>query len=241
LLQLLPTKITKAATMDSFGGSVEGAAIGEHTATAVSKPKKAGPGGKKGKGEDAQGADAVSAKLALRHTFGCNPVATDSIQSYNSLTGDKDINDRLVFKVGKQLCVYDPDSTRQHYLIGRAKNVTNILHYTVSPSCRHLSVCESVRRTKTGPGHAQASIYTLSTFTPFTRQKTITHNCAGEFICSAFTGDSKYLVTLNDGNDYQICIWQWEKERMHKSVSIQTKVLFKDIFSITLTNWSIFM
>lgn len=210
--------------MDGFGGSVEGTTIGEHTGV-VSKPKKGGgAGGKKVKGDETQGADAVSAKLALRHTFGCNPVATDSILSYNSLTGDKDINDRLVFKVGKQLCVYDPDTSKQHYLNGRPKNVTNILHYTISLSCRHLSVCESVRRTKTGPGHAQASIYTLSTFTPFTRQKTITHNCTGDFICSAFTGDSKFLVTLNDGSDYQICIWQWEKERMHKSVSIQTKV-----------------
>ena len=196
--------------------------MGENTGV-VTKAKKSGGGGKKGKSEEASAGDTIPAKLSLKHTFGCNPIPTDSILAYNSLTGDRDINDRLVFRVGKQVCIYDPDTLKQSYLTGRSRSVTNVIHYAVSSSCRYLSVCESVRRLKIGSGHAQASIYSLTSSTSFSRLKTITHNCSGEFICSAFTGDSKYLVTLNDGNEYQIIIWQWEKEKMYKSVSIQTR------------------
>jgi len=125
-----------------------------------------------------------------------------------------------VFRVGKQICIYDPESSKQQFLTGRLKSVTTVLHSTISYSSRYISVCESVRHEKTGPGHAQASVFSLTTFS---RQKTVTHACTGEFICSAFTGDAKYLVTLNDGHEYQLVIWQWEKERQYKSVSLQSK------------------
>lgn len=165
----------------------------------------------------------ILAKISFRHTFGCNPFSIDCLLSYNSMSGDKDINDRLIYRVGKQICIYDPETSKQQFLSGRLKTVHNILHCSVSISARYLSICESTRIDKnyTSSGYAQASIFSLTTFA---RLKTVTHNCNGEFICSSFTGDGKYLVTLNDGNEYQIIIWQWEKEKTYKSISLQSKV-----------------
>lgn len=165
-------------------------------------------------------ADNVMAKFNLRHTFGSSTFVHDSVSSYVSLVGDKDINDRVVFKVGRQACIYDPENGRQQFLTGRPKNTTNIFHIAISTNNRYISVCESNRWERGVPGHAQASVYSLTTFT---RQKTIFHNCSGEFICSAFTGDAKYLATLNDGPECQMIVWQWEKERVYKSVTLQAK------------------
>jgi hypothetical protein len=208
----------EGGTGGGFGGTVD--AIVESSAAA--KAKK-GTNNKQRKHEDeSKNNDTILAKVALRHTFGCNPTSLDPLISYNSISGDKDINDRLLFRVGKQICIYDPETSKQQFLAGKLKTVTNILHSTISLSSRYLSVCESVRVDKiTSVGHAQASIYSLQTFS---RLKTVTHSCNGEFLCSSFSGDGKYLITLNDGNEYQLIIWQWEKEKAYKSISLQSKV-----------------
>lgn len=209
--------------MEGFGGSIE-ATITDPKSKKVNNNNNSSSGGNKQRKqheEDNKNIDTILAKISLRHTFGCNPSNLDCLLSYNSMSGDKDINDRLVFRVGKQVCIFDPETYKQSFLTGRLKIVTSILHCSISLSARHISVCESVRLEKNGPGHAQASIFNLTTFA---RQKTITHTTNGEFICSSFTGDGKYLVTLNDGNDYQLIIWQWEKEKIFKSVSLQSKV-----------------
>lgn len=183
------------------------------TAPSTAKSKK---GGKNASSEN------VMAKLTLRHTFGSGVNTHDSILSYVSLVGEKDINDRVVFKVGRQACICDPDTGRQQYLTGRPKNTTNLFHAAISSNNRYLSLCESNRwdRSSTASGHAQASVYSLTTYS---RQKTIYYASSGEFICSAFTSDAKYLATLCDGSEYQIVVWQWEKERIFKSVSLQSK------------------
>jgi hypothetical protein len=207
-----------------FGGSVEVTTV-EQTPSHLNKVngKKTNLSSKQRKQheDESKNMDTILAKVSLRHTFGCNPSSVDCLLSYNSMSGDKDINDRLIFRVGKQICIYDPDTTKQQFLSGRLKTVTNVLHCSVSLSSRYLSICESVRLEKNGAGHAQASIFSLTTFS---RLKTVTHQCNGEFICSSFSGDGKYLVTLNDGNEYQLIIWQWEKEKTYKSISLQSKV-----------------
>ena len=212
----------------SFGGSVEGSISEGSSSNNNYKQKKGTPlsnltNKQRKHEEEIKNTEAILAKIALRHTFGCNPLSIDCLLSYNSMSGDKDINDRLIFRVGKQVCIYDPETIKQQYLSGRLKTVVNILHCSISLSARYLSVCESVRIEKNCPGHAQASIFSLTTYS---RQKTIIHNCNGEFICSSFSGDGKYLVTLNDGSEYQLIIWQWEKERPYKSISLQSKVIF---------------
>jgi hypothetical protein len=201
----------------TFGGTVSDASTVEQSSK-DQPPSTANQKNKKG----AKGAsDNVMAKFNLRHTFGSSTFVHDSVHSYVSLVGDKDINDRVVFKVGRQACIFDPENGRQQYLTGRPKNTTNIFHIAISSNNRYISVCESNRWDRgVATGHAQASVYSLTTFS---RQKTIYHNCSGEFICSAFTGDTKYLATLNDGSEYQIVVWQWEKERVYKSVTLQAK------------------
>ena len=203
----------------SFGGTVTDASTVEQpskldqpsTATTTSSKKKKGDKGAN---------DNILAKFNLRHTFGSATFTHDSVTSFVSLVGEKDINDRVVFKTGRQACIYDPDNGRQQFLTGRPKNTTNLYHISISTNNRYISVCESNRWDRAAPGHAQLSVYSLTTFA---RQKTIYHNCSGEFISSAFTGDTKYLATLNDGTDYVIIVWQWEKERIYKSVTLQAK------------------
>jgi hypothetical protein len=204
-----------------FGGSVEVATVEQTQPNKVNKKTNLTSKQRKQLEDESKNMDAILAKVSLRHTFGCTPSSLDCLLSYNSMSGDKDINDRLIFRVGKQICIYDPETAKQQFLSGRLKTVTNVLHCSVSLSSRYISICESVRFEKNGPGHAQASVFSLTTFS---RLKTVTHQCNGEFICSSFSGDGKYLVTLNDGNEYQLIIWQWEKERTYKSISLQSKV-----------------
>jgi hypothetical protein len=218
-------------TGGGFGGSVE-AIIEPSALTKTTINKKGNHNTKQRKqqqhDDDKQNNDTILAKIALRHTFGCNPTSCDPLVSYNSLYGDKDINDRLLFRVGKQICIYDPETSKQQFLYGKLKSVTNILHCSISLSSRYLSLCESLRIEKTvSVGQTQVSVFSLQTFS---RLKTMTHSCSGEFVCSSFSGDGKYLITLNDGHESQLIIWQWEKEKPYKSISLQSKVRFFFVF-----------
>ena len=67
-------------------------------------------------------------KLIPKHAFGCNPMTMDSILSYTEESSfpkakskhhDKqsaqqsDYRDRLIFKVGRKVCIFDPESGKQ--------------------------------------------------------------------------------------------------------------------------------
>lgn len=204
---------------EAFGGSVADATMAE-TPVLPDKKRKNPSNTSKRRGEEKS--PEVMAKLAVKYAFGCTPVPLDGVQTFAPLSGDRDVNDRIVTRIGKQIVVYDPDTGRQSFFIGRLRSTVNAIHFSISSNNRYIAICESVRHERSDHGYAQCSVYSITTLA---RQKTVTQNSSGEFISCCFSGDSKYLATLlSTVNDSSIIVWQWEKEKVHKSMTISSKV-----------------
>ncbi len=103
----------------------------------------------------------IGAKVMLRHGFGSTALSVDGIQSFSTLLGDKDVNDRVIYKIGCNVSIHDPETGRQQYVSGRPKDVIDVLHFSVSDNNRYISICETTRNAKdrisNGNGNAQAS------------------------------------------------------------------------------------
>eukprot|EP01042_Synura_sphagnicola_P031286 gene31286-40276_t len=78
-------------------------------------------------------------KLTVQYAYGSAAPKIDPLQSFSSLAGSKDFSDRLLYKIGRRLCVYDPETQSQEFFNVRPKNVVDILHYTINPNDRHIS------------------------------------------------------------------------------------------------------
>jgi len=52
----------------------------------------------------------MDVSLTIKHAFGSTALPSDGLQSFASAVGDRDINDRLLFRVGRKISVLDPDS-----------------------------------------------------------------------------------------------------------------------------------
>lgn len=162
----------------------------------------------------------VTSKFEVKHAFGCQVPKLDPIASFSSQSGDKEYSDRLVFKVGKQACIFNPETGKQDFF-DRPKHFTDVLHFSVSPNNRFVSMCETTRNEKTNEMGSQVSVYSLSTLN---RLKTLTHSVSRPFVCSAFCGDPKLLAALTDEPDRHIVVWQWEKEKLYKTVTLSVNV-----------------
>lgn len=163
--------------------------------------------------------DAIKAKIKIKHVFGGTRTTYQSFQSFTATTaGDRESVDRLVYRVGKQICVVDPENGTQQFFSGRHRSVSNVLHFSISPNQKHICMSEVVNQDSLSTDMAaQLSVYSL---TNFTRVKTLSHSCQANFVSSTFCGDPKYIAALTDENDRQIVLWQWEKEKTCKAISI---------------------
>lgn len=161
-----------------------------------------------------------NAKFDVKHAFGCQVPKLDAVQSFASTSGDKEYSDRLVFKVGKQACIFNPETGKQEFF-DRAKNITDVLHFCISGNNRFISMCETSRNDKQHETTSHVSVYSLATLN---RLKTLTHAVSRPYICSTFCGDPKMLAALTDEPDRHIVIWQWEKEKLYKTVSLSINV-----------------
>ena len=54
-------------------------------------------------------------KFEVKHAFGCQVPKVDAVLSFASTTGDKEYSDRLVYKVGKQVCIFNPETQKQEF------------------------------------------------------------------------------------------------------------------------------
>jgi len=133
--------------------------------------------------------NAVSApttQVAVKYAFGCCPTKNDSLLSFSEGTGssvvqgkkkggkekakEREYSDRLVYKVGKKVCVFDPETASQDFFTvnpyptnkrgGDTANneekqasviVYDIVHFTMCSNSRYLSVCEVARDTTYKP------------------------------------------------------------------------------------------
>ena len=163
--------------------------------------------------------ETVGTKLSIRHAFGYSHQSYDEILSFQSSAREKDISDRVIYRIGNQIVITDPDGNApQKFLSNRPKHIRKVLHIAISKNNRYLSVCESVM----GKTHAQLSIYSLTTLL---KSKTLIKNVPGtEFVQSAFFAESKYLATLYEGDEPQVIVYHWEKEKTYKVMTLPTKV-----------------
>lgn len=164
----------------------------------------------------------VAASIRMKYAFGGSSASMyDGLATFAVNTAaDKEHNDRLVYRVGKQVCVLDPDSGAQQFFSGRSKTVNNILHFVVSPNHRHISMCESIQqdhRDDHGGGIAQVSVYSLN---QMTKLKTLSFPCGADFICSTFCSDPKMIAALSGEADRQIVIWQWDKDKVVRTCQV---------------------
>lgn len=217
----------------NFGGSVKGTVTGVPVeVNGPSGTRKSTPGTAQSKSrrqkqdtkakstmDDQKQMTVIGAKVGVKHAFGSNVLPFDSIQPYTitPLGADKEVLERVVFRVGKRLSVFDVESCDHSLLQDTPKVVKNILHFTISSNHKYLSVCESVREEKGDEGHAQIAIYNLGTLV---RTKVLTFETPAEFVMSTFCLDGKHLASLTDDLDRQIIVWLWEKEKIHKQVAV---------------------
>lgn len=226
--------------VSDFGGTIEGALIESQSeahldsATASSKSGKRKGGQslsgsvqrKKGANELSNLTDAIKAKINIKYAFGSSATSFDSVLSFAIANGgDKESVDRIVYRVGKQVCVLDPEIGNQQFFTGRHRSVTNVQHFSISPNQKFICMCESTRQDGkddvTATVTAQLSVYSLGNFT---RLKTLLHPCKAEFVCSSFCGDPKYITALTGEADKQIIVWHWEKEKVHKTMHISLPI-----------------
>jgi hypothetical protein len=167
--------------------------------------------------------DVFGAKLKINRAFGSNCLPTDAIQAYSVLnaTIDKDTNDKLVYRVGSHLCVHDLDTAKQQFFQTKGKSSKSVLHFTLGVNNKYVSVCESIRFDKDDEGHAQISIYSLQTLAHY---KTLSYECKADFVQSIFCGDPKYLASLTGEYDRQIVVWNWEKEKTFRTISLTMNI-----------------
>lgn len=226
--------------VSDFGGTIEGALIESQSevyldsANASSKSGKRKGGDslsgsvqrKKGANEHANLTDVIKAKINIKYAFGSSVTPFDSVLSYaTAIGGDKESVDRIVYRVGKQVCVLDPENGNQQFFTGRHRSVSNVQHFSISPNQKYICMCESTRQdgkddlvvTVT----AQLSVYSLGNFT---RLKTLSHPSKAEFVCASFCGDPKYITALTGEADKQIIVWHWEKEKVHKTMHISLPI-----------------
>ena len=221
-----------------FGGAVEGTAIDPHN-EAITDNTHAIRGKKKSSDmtaavtpkkkvilEEAGVIDNMKAKIDVKYAFGSSGTSFDSVLTFAAANGgDKESSDRLVYRVGKQVCVLDPETGAQQFFAGRARAVTDVLHFSMSPNQKCLCMCESTRQEGVpdvgGNGVAQISVYSL---VHFGKLKTLSHPSNSDFITATFCGDPKYIAAMTGDPDKQLIVWQWEKDKIHKSMNISLPV-----------------
>jgi len=174
----------------------------------------------------------IKAKLSVKFSFGCNKTSIDPILTYSMAKAvDKDKNnlresdsvDRLVYKAGNQIVIYDPENQSQSYLSDLLPNIQSISHISISFNHKYIAICQCLRRDKEeDSGRTQISIYSLVNNKLL---KTLVHSSADDYEMTSFSGDSRHLFALLDSlPEKEIHVYNWEKEKLVKSLTITSAV-----------------
>jgi len=110
----------------------------------------------------------------------------------------------VVYPAGSTIVIYNRETKEQRF-ISESEGCRGFSAIAVSPNKRYIAVAEK-RDTP------RISIFDLQTLK---KRKTLTYeeSQSTEFICLAFSPDSKYLVSLGGAPDWNLLYWSWEKSR----------------------------
>eukprot|EP01037_Dinobryon_pediforme_P031634 gene31634-36226_t len=117
-------------------------------------------------------------KLTVQYAYGSAAPKIDPLQSFSSLAGSKDFSDRLLYKIGRRLCVYD--SEMQSQVTVRPKNVVGILHFSTAATSACARPSAKTMRPVSPPARCPCTYNLLNT---------CHYPLAKPFVCSTFCGD----------------------------------------------------
>ena len=122
-----------------------------------------------------------------------------------------------------QLCVYWPEDNEMAFFTGTMANVCAMLAMATSPNGKFVAVCEQC--TSTANSGAQCSIYMIKNRKKL--KNVVTPPQKEDFINCCFSGDSKILVTVSNGPNRNMIVWDWAsptKPMKHQIALGQTNV-----------------
>eukprot|EP00051_Salpingoeca_urceolata_P005695 m.76025 g.76025 ORF g.76025 m.76025 type:complete len:1203 (+) comp14501_c0_seq2:245-3853(+) len=117
----------------------------------------------------------------------------------------------IVYPGGANAVIYNVDQQTQRFVPGTERSTGGISAMAVSPNRRYVALAE--RATK-----PTITIYDLHSLK---KRKVLTQSdsqCT-EFVCIAFSPDSKYLVTQGGAPDWTLHYWTWEKSKGPEAVT----------------------
>ncbi|KAK5934651.1 hypothetical protein CgunFtcFv8_015028 [Champsocephalus gunnari] len=121
----------------------------------------------------------------------------------------------VVFPCGNSCVCYNTSRRSQRFIPGSEKS-QGMHALALSPNRRYLAVSECGER-------ASITVFDLQ-HEQGRKRKVLTagESSAEEFVCMAFSHDSKYLIGQTGGPDWTLIFWLWEKQKVLATVKTST-------------------
>ncbi|KAF3855712.1 hypothetical protein F7725_016435 [Dissostichus mawsoni] len=121
----------------------------------------------------------------------------------------------VVFPCGNTCVCYNTSRRSQRFIPGSEKS-QGMHALALSPNRRYLAVSECGER-------ASITVFDLQ-HEQGRKRKVLTagESSAEEFVCMAFSHDSKYLIGQTGGPDWTLILWLWEKQKVLATVKTST-------------------
>jgi WD40 repeat protein len=166
----------------------------------------------------------IGAKFDLKFSFGGSTLTCDSISSFPgppNANSDHDYSDRLIYRVGAQVCIHDVENGEKYFLKQRPQSCTSIIHVATDTKFNFVSVCEAIGSPEDDENSAtQLSVYSLKGGNECVA--TLIYPTKSRFIGSVFANgySSRHVVALCSGPQHEIVVWNWETKKIVKTVPI---------------------
>ena len=142
------------------------------------------------------------ATVAPRHAFGIKAEVKDTICYLDEQT--------VIYPSGNNIVIFNADQKAQKFIQG-TENTDGITAMAVSPNRKYVAVAE---RAKEGD-KALVTVFDLHTLKRRKVLQAVSSDMASrEFVCLAFSPDSKSLLTHGGAPDWSLVYWQWEKAKV---------------------------
>ena len=162
------------------------------------------------------------ATVAARHAFGIKADVKDNLCYLDEQT--------VLYPSGHNIVVFNTEQKTQKFIPG-TEGTEGITAMAVSPNRKYVAVAE---RAKEGE-KAQVTIFDLHTLKRRKVLQAISADVASrEFVCLAFSPDSKSLLTHGGAPDWSLVYWLWEKAKVGavaKTSNAQNNAIYQCSFN----------
>jgi len=170
--------------------------------------------------------------VTAKHFFGVNTSVKDSIYLVND-------DNTLIYVAGHNIIFYRLDEKEQTFHAG-SNDTEAITHVALSKSKQYLAICERC----TAGNKGKFTIYNMLKAGDKNKIKALPEQIqdmnafdSQEFVASAFSPkEERMIVTLTGSPDWQVFLWNWEREKLiaKTSIGIQGEIE-RDICSFQLS------